>query len=286
MTNNLPSSQNFSFAKMQALGNDFIVIDGTKQKINLSPKSIQQLADRHFGIGFDQILLIEPPKSPKTDFFYRIFNADGSEVSQCGNGARCIARFVKEAGLTSKKTLIFETHHGIIKSYILKGNLVRVNMGIPEQTPDKIPFIAKKEKVEHTLSVNSIKKKFNICALSIGNPHCILWVKTFEKLSIQKIGSLLSKHHRFPKQTNVGFTKILDRKTILLRVFERGAGETLACGSAACAAVVASKLRNLVDSQVDVLMKGGKLNVEWNGKGMPVWLTGPAEFVFKGKVHL
>ena len=284
MTKNLNILKNLSFTKMQALGNDFIIINGTKQKINLSPQLIQRLADRHFGIGCDQILLLEPPKNPKADFYYRIFNADGKEVNQCGNGVRCVALFVKDQGLTSKKKLRFETHCGIITTHILKDNIVRVNMGSPEQNPDKIPFISKTKKTTYPLLVNSLKKKFNICALSFGNPHCILWTKMLEKLPVDKIGALLSKHPRFPEETNVGFTKVLDRQTILLRVFERGVGETLACGSAACAAMVASKLLDLVDNEVDVLMKGGKVTVQWQGKGTPVWLTGPAEFVFSGKV--
>lgn len=284
MTRKHNTSQNLSFAKMQALGNDFVVIDGTKQKVDLQPKFIQQLGDRHFGIGFDQLLLIEPAKTPKVDFYYRIFNADGTEVSQCGNGARCIARFAKEQGLTSKRKITFETHRATIESHILKDNLVRVNMGIPEWNLDKIPFVAKSEKKTYTLLVTSLKRNFDISVLSFGNPHCVLWTDTLDEkdLPIQKVGHLLSKHPRFPEEANVSFTKILNRKTISLRIFERGVGETLACGSAACAAMVASKSLNLLDDQVDVIMKGGKLSVEWSGGNAPVWLTGPAEFVFNG----
>lgn len=277
---NTPKKKYFSFTKMQALGNDFVVINGVSQQINLSASSIQHFADRHFGIGFDQLLLIESPKNNQADFYYRIFNADGSEVAQCGNGARCVARFVKAQGLTNKSKITFQTHCGIIHCHLLKNNLVKVNMGCPELNPKKIPFIARTEKTTYRLSVHSLQKRFTVSVVSMGNPHCILWIKKLSTLSIQKIGALLSKHPHFPEETNVGFVEVLNRHTIFLRVFERGVGETLACGSAACAAMVASKLRHFVDDKVEILMQGGKLNITWYGKNTPLWVTGPAEFVF------
>lgn len=272
------------FTKMQALGNDFVVIDGVKQTVNLSSSFIKETADRHFGIGFDQLLLIEPSKNPEADFYYRIFNADGSEVNQCGNGARCVALFVNTYDLSPKKNLVFQTHNSLIECHILENGWVRVNMGIPEQTPSKIPFIANTSQIRYSLKVDSLNEHFEICPLSVGNPHCVLWLESFENLAIDTIGALLSKHPSFPEGTNVEFVKICDRQSITLRVFERGVGETLACGSAACASVVASQLVGLVDNTVEVSMPGGKLTVQWTGKNAPIWLTGPASFVFEGKM--
>lgn len=275
-----------SFTKMQALGNDFMVINGIQQNVQLSPKLIQKLADRHLGIGFDQLLLIEPAENIEADFYYRIFNADGSEVSQCGNGARCIARFVKENGLIRKNKVIFQSHHGLIQCQILANNDVQVDMGVPSFIPSKIPFIANNPQILYNLELGAVSRCFEVCPLSVGNPHCVLWVESFEDVDVQKIGKLLSTHHSFPEGANVGFSKIVDRKTILVRVFERGTGETLACGSAACAAMIASKLQNLVDDSVKIIMQGGELSVRWDGEGNPVWLTGPAEFVYTGNVGL
>ena len=280
---NAPDNSDLFFTKMQALGNDFIVIDGTSQTVRLTPEHIRKLADRHLGVGCDQLLLIEPPKNPKTDFYYRIFNADGTEVAQCGNGARCAALFVKERKLTKKKEIIFETHQRVIVCYTMGSNSVRVNMGEPEQTPSKIPFLTDVQKIVYTLRVDTLDSEFEVCPLSIGNPHCVIWVKELEQLDVKHIGGLVTNHPCFPEKTNVDFTQILDRNTIALRVFERGVGETRACGSAACAAMVASKLLHLVDDHVTVLMIGGKLTVEWAGNDLPVWLTGPAEFVFSGR---
>lgn len=274
-----------SFTKMQALGNDFVVINGVEQNIQLSTKFIQKLADRHLGVGFDQLLLIEAAENTEADFYYRIFNADGSEVSQCGNGARCIARFVKESGLTHKNKVIFQSHHGLIQCQILTNNDVQVDMGIPSFVPSKIPFVANNIQILYNLELDTLGRYFEVCPLSVGNPHCVLWVKSFEGVDIQKIGKLLSTHHSFPEGSNVEFSKIVDRKTILVRVFERGVGETLACGSAACAAMIASKLQNLVDDSVKIIMPGGELSVQWDGEGSSVWLTGPAEFVYKGSIE-
>jgi diaminopimelate epimerase len=277
-------SKKLSFTKMHALGNDFIVLDGINQTIKLTSQQIQKLADRHLGIGCDQLLLIEPPQNPKADFYYRIFNADGSEVAQCGNGARCVTLFLREHKLTKKKKITLETHQRTIECYAMEGDTVRVNMGLPEQNPVKIPFIADIKKTIYTLRVDLLNREFEVCPLSMGNPHSVLWVKELKHLDVKHIGALLAKHPRFPERANVDFTEIRDRNTIELRVFERGVGETLACGSAACASMVASKLLNLVDRQVNVIMAGGTLTVEWDGDGSPVWLTGPAEFVFNGTV--
>ncbi len=270
------------FTKMHGLGNDFVVIDAIHQQVDLSPEQIRRLADRRFGIGCDQLLLVEPPRLPKTDFHYRIFNADGSEVEQCGNGARCFARFVREKGLTDKDVIDVGTAAGPIRLFIVR-EFVRVNMGAPVFEPERIPF--KAEHVSPTYALQVEKAVISISALSMGNPHAVLQVNDVAEAPVETLGPLIEHHERFPERTNVGFMAVRNAGEIDLRVWERGAGETLACGTGACAAVVAGRLRGLLDERVTVHLPGGDLVVSWTGGDAPVWMTGPAETVFEGEIE-
>ncbi len=270
------------FTKMHGLGNDFVVIDAIHQQVDLSPEQIRRLADRRFGIGCDQLLLVEPPRLPKTDFHYRIFNADGSEVEQCGNGARCFARFVREKGLTDKDVIDVGTAAGPIRLFIVR-EFVRVNMGAPVFEPERIPF--KAEHVSPTYALQVEKAVISISALSMGNPHAVLQVNDVAEAPVETLGPLIEHHERFPERTNVGFMAVRNAGEIDLRVWERGAGETLACGTGACAAVVAGRLRGLLDERVTVHLPGGDLVVSWAGGDAPVWMTGPAETVFEGEIE-
>lgn len=273
-----------NFTKMHGLGNDFVVIDGVNQKINLTPELVQQIAHRHTGIGFDQLLLVEKSKNPKVDFNYRIFNADGSEVAQCGNGARCVAKFLRDEKLTDKTNISVETLAGVLELQLHNDELITVNMGIPTFVPEKIPFIAGKAALTYTLQVaNHVLKVF---PLAIGNPHCVLIVPNVKQAHIADIGALLTKHPRFTEEVNVGFMQVLNREQIHLRVYERGVGETQACGSGACAAVIAGHMLGLLDKNVSVDLPGGELQVAWEGENKPVHLTGPAVTVFKGVFDL
>lgn len=272
------------FSKMQGLGNDFVVVDGVRQQVNLSTDQLQQLGDRRFGIGFDQLLLVEPPHDPNNDFRYRIFNNDGSEVEQCGNGARCFARFVFEQGLTDKKQIRVETARGVIVPELLDGGLVRVDMGKPRFEPADIPFIAEQDAVEHLLALDQINIAVGV--VSIGNPHAVLCVNEVDSAPVAEWGPHIEHHPRFPQRVNAGFMQVVDRSHIRLRVFERGAGETLACGTGACAAVVSGIRRGLLDASVEVTTRGGVLRIEWAGNGHSVWMTGPAVTVFQGEVTL
>lgn len=263
---------------MHALGNDFMVIDGVRQQFQPNPQLIAVWANRHTGIGFDQLLLIEKANNPDADFIYRIFNADGSEVAQCGNGARCIAKFLHDEKLTTKNPIRVETLAGILELKLENDDQVTVDIGTPIFEPEKIPFIAEKPAIKYTLD------NTEICALSVGNPHCVLVVKNVDAAPVQELGSVLTKHQRFPQQTNVGFMEIVNHHHIRLRVYERGVGETLACGSGACAAVVAGRLLNLLDTKVTVELPGGHLTVTWQGEKSSVFLTGPAVTVFRGYV--
>lgn len=269
---------------MHGLGNDFIVIDAINQRLALTPKKIRLMAERHTGIGFDQLLVVEKPSQPNMDFKYRIFNADGSEVGQCGNGARCFAKFVRDKKLSDKQDIHVETKSGHLILHIDEHELITVNMGIPRHLPQEIPLIAQQEARFYTVNINGIEKAFG--AVSMGNPHAVLQVNDIKTAPLDTIGMQLESHHIFPERANIGFMQVMNRKTIKLRVYERGTGETLACGSGACAAVVIGIEQNLLDNLVRVELAGGDLTIEWGGRGNPVQMTGPAVSVFEGYINL
>ena len=271
------------FTKMHGLGNDFVVIDGINQPVSLTPENIRWLADRHFGIGCDQVLIVEKAAG-NTDFCYRIFNADGGEVEQCGNGARCFVRFVHDHGLTGKKEICVETASGLIFPRLETSGEVTVNMGIPRFEPADIPFLAEARALTYPLEVNG--KHIEISAVSMGNPHAVQIVVNVDDAPVATEGAQIESHARFPQHVNVGYMQIIDRHHIRLRVFERGAGETLACGTGACAAVVTGIERGLLASKVKVSTHGGDLWVQWEGKNQPVLMTGPASTVFEGIIEL
>jgi diaminopimelate epimerase len=272
------------FTKMQGLGNDFVVLDAVTQSVHLSPEQIRCIANRRFGVGCDQVLMVEPPQSPDTDFYYRIFNADGGEVEQCGNGARCFARFVHDHGLSDKTVLEVGTKAGVIRLYLEEEGQVRVNMGMPQLEPDAIPFNAPERALSYPLQIGD--ETLEIAAVSMGNPHAVVQVDSVDEAPVDRLGPLIEAHPRFPRRTNVGFMALRGRDHIDLRVFERGAGETLACGTSACAAVVAGRLQGLVDDRVRVSLPGGDLVISWQGEGEPVWMTGPAQEVFQGWIAI
>lgn len=272
------------FTKMHGAGNDFVVIDGVRQSINLTPEQLRLLADRNFGVGCDQILLVEKSLIKEADFRYRIFNADGGEVEQCGNGARCFVRFVHEQKLTSKREIVVETKSGLIMPRLEEDGRVTVNMGAPIFEPARIPFTGGTEQVSEPLQVGDTT--LSISALSMGNPHAVQVVENVETAEVSRLGPLIEQHARFPKRVNAGFMQIVDRNSIKLRVYERGTGETLACGTGACAAVVAGIRLGLVQSPVHVLTRGGSLSIAWAGVGEPVYLTGPAITVFQGEIAI
>ncbi|MBE9608881.1 diaminopimelate epimerase [Chitinilyticum piscinae] len=270
------------FSKMHGLGNDFMVIDGVRQSVTLSPELIQQWGDRHFGIGFDQLLLVEQSTQAGVDFRYRIFNCDGDEVEQCGNGARCFARFVRDQGLTDKDEITVETAKGIIYPKLEADGNVTVNMGVPRFAPEEIPFEAPNEALIDPLIVG--ERVVDISVVSMGNPHAVQVVDSVVTAPVAEQGPLIENHPRFPARVNAGFMEIVSRIEIRLRVFERGAGETLACGTGACAAVVAGIRRGLLDERVLVHTRGGDLTIAWAGSGQPVFMTGPAVTVFSGEL--
>jgi len=272
------------FTKMHGLGNDFVVFDAISQDLRLRPEQLRFIADRHFGIGCDQILLVERATLPDTDFRYRIFNADGGEVQQCGNGARCFVRFVHDHGLTDKSEIRVETASGIIVPRLEADGSVTVNMGVPRLEPAEIPFIAQSRALTYALEVAG--GSVEISAVSMGNPHAVQLVVDIDTAPVEQQGPLIEHHPRFPERVNAGFMQVADRSHIKLRVFERGTGETLACGTGACAAVVAGITRGLLDTQVTVTTRGGDLHIRWNGEGQPVWMTGPATTVFEGTINL
>jgi len=269
---------------MHGLGNDFMVVDMISQHAHLRPEQVRKLADRHFGIGFDQLLLVEPPGRPDVDFRYRIFNADGSEVEQCGNGARCFASYVIDNKLTPKTTMRVETSTGIIELTVTPEGRVLVDMGAPRLQPTDIPFVAEQVLSEYPVEVNG--EQVVVSAVSIGNPHCVLLTDDIKTAPVESLGPLLESHERFPEKVNVGFMEIIHRRFVHLRVFERGVGETMACGTGACAAVVAGQLRGLLDSKVEVKLPGGNLQIEWLGDGHSVMMEGPATKVFEGQVRV
>lgn len=270
------------FTKMHGAGNDFVVIDGVRQHIALSPEQLRLLADRHFGVGCDQILLVEKAHSQEADFRYRIFNADGGEVEQCGNGARCFVRFVHEQKLTSKREIIVETKSGLIVPRLEEDGHVTVNMGAPIFEPARIPFIGGTAQISEPLDVAG--EILHISALSMGNPHAVQIVQNIETAEVARLGPLIERHVRFPNRVNAGFMQVDDAQHIKLRVYERGAGETLACGTGACAAVVAGIRRGVLQSPVTVATRGGVLRITWSGEH--VMLTGPAITVFDGEIGI
>lgn len=272
------------FSKMHGLGNDFVVIDGVSQTVRLTPEKIRALSDRHFGIGCDQLLLVEIPESPTVDFRYRIFNCDGSEVENCGNGARCFAVFVRERKLTGKRVIKVETAGGIIELRVQDDEQVSVDMGVPRLQPAKIPFVADQQAVTYPLEVAG--QTYDISAVSMGNPHAVTLVENVKTAPVASLGPQIENHPRFPARVNAGFLQVISRNEINLRVFERGAGETLACGTGACAAVVAGHLRGLLNDNVKVNLPGGSLRIQWQGEGHPVIMTGPAVTVFHGQIKL
>jgi diaminopimelate epimerase len=272
------------FTKMQGLGNDFVVIDAIRQRVLLTPAKIRQLADRHFGVGCDQVLLVESAHQAHADFRYRIFNADGSEVAQCGNGARCFARFVRDQGLCDKQEIQVDTDAGRLVLRIADGDLVTVNMGIPRHAPEEIPFEAEAELATYPIEIKGQTWSFG--AVSMGNPHAVLIVADVDAAPVSTVGPWLECHARFPERVNVGFLQVVDVHHARLRVYERGSGETLACGSGACAAAVVGIEQGLLQSPVTLELPGGPLSIAWQGRGSPVFMTGPAIKVFEGTIEL
>ena len=286
------------FAKMHGVGNDFVVFDGISQRVDLTPQRIRRIADRHFGIGCDQVLLVEKPTAAGADFRYRIFNADGGEVEQCGNGARCFVRFVRDRGLTAKSEIRVETLSGLIAPRLEPDGEVTVDMGAPIFEPRRIPFISDSDALVQTIDVNGVTVE--ITAVSMGNPHAVQVVADVDAAPVTTQGPLIEHHVRFPQRVNAGYLQVQDRHHVRLRVWERGAGETLACGTGACAAVVAGIRRGLLDSPVRVSTCGGDLSIAWDGadgvnpgsaekvakEAAKVRMTGPAETVFEGEIEL
>lgn len=272
------------FTKMQGTGNDFVVLDAINERVNLTHKQIQYIAHRQFGVGCDQLLLVETTSTPNVDFRYRIFNADGGEVEQCGNGARCFVRFVVEKGLTQKREITVETASGIIRLKLEDNNQVTVNMGIPAFEPKKIPFLAETRAPHYLLDIAG--QGVLIFAVSIGNPHAVQIVSDLDNEPVALIGPLIEHHVRFPNRVNAGFMQIMDAHHIKLRVFERGSGETLSCGTGACAAVVCGIQHGVLQSPVRVSTSGGELSITWQGEDTPIFMTGSALIVFEGEIEL
>ena len=277
-------SKKLAFTKMHGLGNDFVMIDAVRQDIQLTEAQVRYLADRNFGVGCDQLLVVEPAQAPGVDFRYRIFNADGGEVEQCGNGARCFARFVFDQGLTDKREIRVETKKGIITPRLEDDGNVTVDMGVPVLNPADVPFVSDSDAFVQPLDVAGCTVA--ITAVSMGNPHAVQVVADVDTAPVAEQGPLIEHHPRFPARVNAGFLQVVDEHNARLRVFERGAGETLACGTGACAAVVAGILRELLVSPVSVETRGGRLSIAWNGVGTPVLMTGPAVAVFTGEATL
>ena len=272
------------FTKMHGLGNDFVVIDALTRPLDLTQGQLARIADRHFGVGCDQVLVVEPPHLPDTDFHYRIFNADGGEVEQCGNGARCFVRYVRDRGLTAKTEIRVGTRAGVIVPRVEPDGRVTVNMGVPDFEPARIPFEAPARAPIYALEVDG--RRVEVSALSMGNPHAVQVTADVELAPVTTEGPLIEHHSRFPRRVNAGYMQVVSRRRILLRVWERGAGETLACGTGACAAVAAGVMRGLLDGEVTVATRGGDLGISWAGEGAPVMMTGPAVSVFDGEIEI
>lgn len=272
------------FTKMHGAGNDFVVIDATRQPFHPVPGLLAHLGDRHFGVGCDQILVVEPASSPDVDFNYRIYNSDGSETGQCLNGSRCFARYVRERGLTDKDTICVQTTTSKMDLYLQPDGSVRVNAGVPRLEPAQVPMAADARALRYSLKLDS-GETLEFGAASMGNPHAVMLVPDAGQAAVDRVGSALQAHAMFPQKVNAGFLQIKDSAHVVLRVYERGAGETLACGSGACAAVVVGRLWGKLAASVEVQMPGGILRIEWQGEGQPVWITGPAETVFIGEIE-
>jgi diaminopimelate epimerase len=272
------------FTKMHGLGNDFVVFDAPAGQPVLSAGQFRRLADRHTGIGYDQALVLEAPRRPDTAMFYRIFNSDGAEVEQCGNGARCIAALLHRRGLAPAGAITMDSPAGLIHAKILRGNVVSVDMGVPSFDPRSLPFDAPAETDPYSLEVAG--QSIEIGAVSMGNPHAVLEVESVERAPVETLGPAIEEHHRFRRRVNAGFMEVLDAQHIRLRVYERGAGETLACGTGACAAVAVGRHRGRLGPEVSVSVRGGELRVNWGGPGEHIWLTGPAEISFEGHVEV
>ena len=272
------------FTKMHGLGNDFVLLESTGRGAPIPPEALRRLADRHTGIGFDQALVLEPARRAQTEVFYRIFNSDGLEVEQCGNGARCVAAWLAARGRAPAGTVTMESAAGLARARLLPGGRVAVDMGPVRFDPRSLPFEADREADRYALEADG--ETLEIGAVSIGNPHAVLAVESVESAPVARLGPAIESHARFPRRVNVGFLEVLGRSRIRLRVFERGAGETLACGTGACAAVALGRRWGALDAEVRVAMRGGELEVNWRGPGEPIWLTGPAEVSFEGHVEV
>ena len=272
------------FTKMHGLGNDFVVIDAVTQNVHVTAAMAKRLSDRHLGIGCDQVLVVEPPSDKTLDFDYKIFNSDGGEVGQCGNGARCLARFIRDRRLSGKETVQVKTMNRVISLTINKDKLVSVDMGIPGLEPSDVPFVESTRSSVYAININN--EQFDIAAISMGNPHAVLFVDNLDRAPVNVIGQELQSHDKFPKQVNVGFAQIINRQHLKLRVYERGVGETRACGTGACAAAVAAIQQGLMDSVVRVELTGGDLHINWPGEGQPLIMTGSAVTSYQGRIKI
>jgi len=272
------------FTKMNGLGNDLVVIDAINQSIKLTENQCKTIADRRLGIGCDQILLVERPTRSDSDFFFRIFNADGSEAGQCGNGARCFARFVKEKGLSDKDAFRVDTISGLLELYLADEGQVRVNIGIPEFRPKHIPMVVDQQATSYPITANG--HHIQMATVAVGNPHAVTIVDSVDIAPVEEIGQALQAHPQFPEKANVEFMEICSRDRIKLRIYERGSAETMACGSGACGAVAAGINQQLLNERVTVSMPGGELYIEWQGGDHPLWMTGPTATVFEGSIEL
>lgn len=269
---------------MHGIGNDFVVFDGINQPVDLTPERVRKISDRRFGIGCDQVLVVDVPQQPENDFRYRIYNYDGSEVENCGNGARCFAKFVRDKKLTGKRTIRVETLGGILTLSIGKNGDITVDMGVPVLEPAKVPFAACQQAPTYSLALN--EQTLDINAVSMGNPHAVILVDNVNSAPVETLGPLVESHTQFPNRVNAGFMAVRSRTEIDLRVYERGVGETLACGTGACAAVVGGQLRGLLDTSVTVHLPGGDLHIQWQGQGQSVLMTGSATTVFQGQIKI
>lgn len=272
------------FTKMHGLGNDFMMVDLVTQRAHFTDAQVRRLANRRFGVGFDQLLVVEPPRDPDMDFRYRIYNADGSEVENCGNGARCFARFVRDQRLTHKREIHVETAGGPLVLKVEDDGRIRVDMGEPRFAPEALPFEATEDRVLHALDVDG--KRLEVGVVSMGNPHAVLRVDDVDTAPVERLGPAIEAHPRFPRRVNAGFMQVVSAHEIRLRVYERGSGETLACGTGACAAVASGIRQGVLESPVKVHLPGGELTIEWAGPGHPLFMTGPAERVFDGRLVL
>ena len=280
----LRASMRIEFTKMHGLGNDFIVLDLPAEAPLPTEAQWRALSNRHTGVGFDQALVLQPPRRPGTDTFYRVFNADGHEVEQCGNGARCVAALLHRRGRRNGETIAMDCNAGLMRAKVLAGDLVSIDLGVPNFDPKSLPFDVPAQNASYTLIAGG--ESIELSAVSIGNPHAVLRVEAVESAPVERIGRALQSNAHFPRQVNVGFMQVLDTANIRLRVYERGVGETLACGTGACAAAVVGRHLGLLGTDVEVRVPGGTLSVHWSGPGQSVWLTGPAQQAFEGRVDI